>query len=162
MASSQVEAVKASLRKEVERAATAFILELDNELRRSTPVDTSHARWNWVSSIAEPYDGVSNGADSTAHDAGIAAVLRYRIGDGDLWISNNVPYIVMLNLGHSDQQPAGWFEAAIARATATMQARYDGFNLEIRTTGVGTFSDDAGGSAAGNVASAYSPFGGDS
>lgn len=159
MASAQVEAVMASLRKEAATAAKALILELDKELRRATPVDTGHARANWVPSVGEPFGDEAEGTSSAPHDTGISAVLSFRIGDGDLWISNNVPYIVMLNLGHSDQAPVGFVEAAIDRALATVQARYDGLQIEIKTTGGGTFSDRAGGSAAENLASAYSPFG---
>lgn len=156
----------ADLRRKAAKAGTALILEIDANLRRSpdrggTPVKTGHARASWVPSVGEPHEGEPIGSSSSDHDAGVAALIAYKLEDGPLWLSNNCGYIQFLNLGLSDQQVVGFIEAAIDRGYATVQQRYDGMEIEIRTTGAGTFSDFAGGAAAENLASAYSPFGGD-
>jgi len=166
VASAQVEAIMADLRRHAAKAGVALILEIDANLRQSpdrggTPVLTGHARASWVPSAGEPYAGEPTGANNGSHDAGVATLLRYSLEDGDLWLSNNAPYILFLNLGRSDQQVAGFIEACVDRGYATVQQRYDGLQIEVRTHGVGTFVDSAGGAAAENLASAYSPFGAD-
>lgn len=160
----QADALGVQLRRQVAKAAVALVLEIDAELRKSpdaggTPVDTGHARANWVPSVGAPATGEVNG--DGAHEAGIAALLGYQLEQGALWLANAAPYIEQLNLGHSHQAPPGFIEAAIERAQVIVQGRYDSLRIEINTRGAGTFVDLAGGNAAGNLASAYSPFGGD-
>lgn len=155
---SQADAVRAALEQQVANACKALILEIDANLRQATPVDTGHARASWVPSIGNPSAAEPQAASSAEHDTGVGMVLRYRLEDGELWISNNAPYIAQLNLGSSTKAPAGFFEVAIDQAQQTIQARYDGLRIDITTQGVGTFSDFAGGRAAENLAEAYSPF----
>lgn len=157
MASPQAKAIAAALERETAKAIKALILEIDANLRKATPVDTGHARASWVPSIGSPSSAEPSGKSSSEHEAGVASVLRYKLGDGDLYVSNNVPYIHQLNLGHSKQAPVGFVEAAIDQAQATIQQRYSGLAIDIATRGAGTFSDDAGGAAAENLAEAYSP-----
>jgi hypothetical protein len=149
----------------VERAAKALTLEIDANLRRSparggTPVDTGHARASWVPSVGAPASVEPAGTSQGEHDAGVQAVLRFELGDGALYVVTNAGYVRRLNLGSSDQAPAGFIEACIDQAKAAVASGH-GVELDIRTTGAGTFSDDAGGYAADNLASSYSPFGGD-
>jgi hypothetical protein len=132
MADDQAAAVMARLRSEVAGVAKSLILEIDAELRESTPVDTGHARANWVPSVGAPHTGEDAGA---AHDAGVAAVLAYNLGDGDLYESNNVPYIGFLLGGSSAQAPAGWDAAAFDRAVAAVQARHDAVDIDVSREG---------------------------
>lgn len=157
--SRQSDAVVAALERETAKAAKALILEIDRELRRSpkeggTPVDTGHARASWLPSIGAPAQGEG---DEATHAAAVASVLRYQLDDGNLFLTNNAPYIGLLNLGASDQAELGFVEAAQDRALTTIQAR---FAVKI-DVGVSSFTNDIGGAAAGNLASAFSPFGGD-
>lgn len=149
----QARAIGDRLRKHIETIFKALCLEIDRELRKATPVDTGHARANWVPSVGSPHFGevattrVAGTVGSSAHAAGVASVLSFKLGDGALWVSNAVPYIEVLNYGHSNQAPPLFIEAAIDRAIATIQQRY-AINISLdRPTG------------AENLASAYSPFG---
>ncbi|MBA3421654.1 MAG: hypothetical protein H0U12_07145 [Thermoleophilaceae bacterium] len=158
---SQADAIEKSLLREIAKAGQALVLEIDAELRKppsegGTPVDTGHARANWVPSVGNPFTAEVDG--NAAHENGVQALVRYRLEDGPLWLSNNVPYINWLDLATAS---AGFVEAAIARAQAAVQAQYDRLDIQVQTQGVGTFADVAGGFAASNLASAYSPFGGD-
>lgn len=149
------------MERELENIIRFITLGIDRRLRRSprsggTPVDTGHARANWIPSVGEPFAGEVPGVSSSAHDAGVAAVLGYKLGDGPAWVTNNVPYILVLNDGWSDQQPAGFIERAIDEALAEAREK---FGADIDVT-AGTPSQ-LGAEIAGNVASAYSPFGGD-
>lgn len=121
------EAVADKLRAELETACKALILEVDKELRTQgtgTPVDTGHARANWVPSIRTPHTGEVTG--DGPHSKGVAAVLAFRLGDGSLFVSNGVPYINRLNYGHSKQAPAMFVEACVDRALTRIQTRYAG------------------------------------
>ena len=128
-------------------------LEVAANLIQECPVDTGHARRNMVPSIGAPHEGEDDGA---AQAAGQAEVLTYRIGQGDAYVVNNVPYIGRLILGSSAQAPAGWDLVAVDRAQQTIQGRYGGARIEV---GVDVSSRGAG--AAAGIAGAYSPFGGE-
>ena len=53
---------------------------------------------------------------TTAQTAGITALASYRLEGGNIFISNNVPYILALNDGTSRQSPAGFVQNAIQKA----------------------------------------------
>jgi len=109
------------LRAELGNVIKALILEIDANLREATPVDTGHARANWVPSIGAPHVGEDTGA---AHEQGVQRVLGYKLDDGPAFESNRVPYINSLNYGHSKQAPRMFIEAAVDKAVATIQQRY--------------------------------------
>lgn len=94
------------------------------ELIERTPVDTGWARANWVPGVGAPPPSASTPTDrdsrqsaasgrAGAQQAGIASVLGYKVGRGSVFISNGVPYVVVLNEGSSTQAPAGFVQAAI-------------------------------------------------
>jgi hypothetical protein len=143
----QAEAIAARLKKLIEQVFKALTLEIDRELRISTPVDTGFARANWVPSVGAPHVGDVSGP--AEHAAGASQVLRFKLEDGSTWVCNSVEYIQALNYGHSKQAPPLFIEAAVDRAVATIQARF-GVKIDVdRPTG------------AESVAAAYSPFGDD-
>lgn len=150
MARTAAQRVEAKLRAIIERACKMLAIQIDKELRRLTPIDTHHAQVNWVPSVGSPH--AVEVETSAAHDAGIAAVLAYKIGQGTLYIQNNTPYIRLLNEGWSDQAPAMFVEIAIIRAMNTVK-RKTGIDL-----GVAAVESIAGAVPAGNLAEAYSPF----
>ncbi len=127
----QARAIGEQLREHIASIFKALILEVDKELRASTPVDTGHARANWVPSVGAPHAVEVDG--EAAHAAGVAQVLRFKLGDGNLFESNAVDYVPILNYGWSDQAPAMFIEAAAARALATINARYN-VRIEIDRT----------------------------
>lgn len=138
----------------IEEAVKALCFEVTAELTEACPVDTGHARRNFVPSVGEPHEGVDDGA---AQAAGRVGVLTYELGDGDLFVTNNAPYIGMLVIGWSHQAPPGWDIAAVERAVAAVQ-QMSGVSLEIGSPrGLAVI----GAMAAGNLAAAYSPLGDD-
>jgi len=125
----QVAELDDALRRIVADAVKALIMEVDANLREACPVDTGHARANFVPRIGAPFAGVASGPGE--HDAGVASLLSFKLGDGDAFVTNNVPYIGPLIGGHSDQAPAGWDLEAIDKAVQTIQAQYDELVLEV-------------------------------
>lgn len=109
----------------------ALALNVNANLRDSpplgTPIDTGWASANWVPSVGQPYDDSSAAGVTEPTEAHISAqereaskglndVLAYKLEDGPVFSSNNVPYIGALNAGHSDQSPPGFIQIAIEKA----------------------------------------------
>lgn len=132
--------------------AKALTLEVTANLTAAAPVKTGHVRRNFVPSVATPHDGEDDGA---AQQQGQAEVLSYRIGQGDLYVTNNVDYLQYLILGSSDQQPAGWDLASVDQAVETIRQQYD-VTIDV-TSSVDVSARGAG--AAKGLAGAFSPFG---
>jgi len=89
-----------------------------------TPVDTGWARANWVPNIGSPLDKVAGSREQAEkgllpgdQQQGIASVVAsYRLARGPVHITNNVPYILPLDQGHSRQAPRGFIRRAIKKA----------------------------------------------
>lgn len=105
-------------------------LAADSAVVLATPVDTGRARSNWIVSLGSPVgltipaykagkDGNSGGANAQAAiDQGAAEIGRYV--NGEIHITNNLPYIERLNEGWSAQAPAGFVQKAIQAAVAAL------------------------------------------
>lgn len=129
MASRRLRVVVSDLEAFVERLIRKVTLDIAANLRRApseggTPVDTGWARANWVVRVGQPFDQTA-GTRQEAEDgnidvgpqqAGELEAATYQLGRGTLHITNNVPYIVNLNEGSSQQAPAGFVQAAISKA----------------------------------------------
>jgi hypothetical protein len=115
-----------ALEKALSKIAVKLTLDIAAELKKTTPVDTGWARANWVPEIGQrpPATNFEGNKPSAAEVSGqIAtrsaketALLSYDISRGDIFLSNNVPYIERLNAGSSTQQPAGFVNRAIIKA----------------------------------------------
>lgn len=129
MATTNLRVVIDALDRFVEQVIIKVSLDIVANLKRApseggTPVDTGWARANWVPQIGAPFTGTAGsrgqaeaGSVSQAEQsAGEASLFTYRLERGQVWISNNVPYIVRLNEGSSRQAPAKFVEAAIQKA----------------------------------------------
>lgn len=94
-----------------------------------TPVDTGWARANWVPTIGAPAadtvgtqeQAAAGNVNAGAAEAGLARVVtQYRLEQGPVFLTNNVPYIGFLNEGSSRQAPKGFVQLAIAKAVRTV------------------------------------------
>ncbi len=126
----QADAIIAKRRTLIGDVVKATLLEIDANLRRSpdqggTPVATGWARANWVPALGSPHRGEVP-ADDSAHDAGVASILKFVLGQGPLYESNSAPYINSLNYGHSKQAPAMFIERCVDEALQTMQQQLAG------------------------------------
>lgn len=104
--------------------------EMPNELQRKvafkmydaivlrTPIDTGRARGNW---------NINTGsADPTVDEERKTAMplvqseneIDLPKGDEDIYITNNLPYIVALEYGHSTQSPEGMVGVTLANTQA--------------------------------------------
>ena len=93
-------------------------LQMLSEVVLGTPVDTGRARGNWQFSEGRPATGELNTFDKTGLGTMANAateIAAAKVGGPDWFLSNNVPYILMLEFGHSKQAPAGFARIAAAR-----------------------------------------------
>lgn len=130
MASSrQIRVVVNSLEEFINQLIKKITLDIVANLKRAapeggTPVDTGWARANWIPNIGSPREApagtrpeLPNSASNSEQQAGEARVAAsYRFDQGPIHITNNVPYIVYLNEGSSQQAPAGFVQRAIMKA----------------------------------------------
>lgn len=95
------------------------VLAVDTTLVLATPVDTGRARSNWQVALDGPAEGtIDEPMDiGTIQAAAANVVSRHKPGDGQINITNNLPYIGRLNKGWSAQAPAGFVEQAILAAS---------------------------------------------
>jgi hypothetical protein len=133
VAEDQLSFIIADLSRFTAQETLALSLDIQANLQQDTPRDTGWARANWVPSVGTPDLGVgveavkdpkpSDVARAGAkQEAGIAAVLGYKLTDGPIFTSNNVPYIIPLNEGHSAQAGAAFVQRAVGRALNEREA----------------------------------------
>jgi hypothetical protein len=111
-------------------------LAIDQTLVLGTPVDTGRARANWQVTIGAPATGeagfaitntktaVSGANAAAATQFAITAAIKATSGfaGGVIYITNNLPYIIPLNEGHSKQAPAGFVQTAILNGIAAVKS----------------------------------------
>ena len=117
----QARAITRDLKNLIERVVIKVSLDCVANLIEVTPVDTGWARANWLPSVGQPIDAPAGARDSVGTATsdqrnGTAAVTKYDLTKGNVFISNNVPYILRLNDGSSTQAAAGFVQGAIAKA----------------------------------------------
>ncbi len=114
----------------VEKNANLVVINtaiaIDQVVVLATPVDTGRARGNWQVGVGVAMRGeldrLDTSGNATIAENTVRAKTR-KLGQ-DIFISNNLPYIVSLNEGSSSQAPAGFVEEAVQVASvAVTQAK---------------------------------------
>lgn len=82
----------------------------------ATPVDTGRARSNWFIGIDTPIDDETDDTNWSSNLSTQEAKLLQPTDRTEIWLTNNLPYIVRLNEGWSEQAPEGFVEKGIAAA----------------------------------------------
>ena len=91
-------------------------IEIVGELIERTPVDLGNARAHWWVELGgdAPSDVAESVEDAASkQQEGIQELTNYELNDGKIEIYNNVPYILALENGHSDQAPGGFMNESI-------------------------------------------------
>ena len=121
MPKDEVEKVIGELFVQTEAAVANLTLDIHGELIEETPVDTGWAQNNWLLAIAKAASGPvgsPDNVDTNIKNAGVSKVLGWKIADGPLYITNNVPYILKLDAGSSKQAPKGFIEKTVMNEVA--------------------------------------------
>jgi hypothetical protein len=120
--------VMKELASELQEEVIRLGARIHEEVVESTPVDTGFARSNWIPSIGVPFEQIVGRKwkigkkffaqlNEAAQRSGKASLLTWKIGQGDIFIANNVPYINRLNEGwHERMDRFHFVEMAIQRS----------------------------------------------
>ncbi len=118
--------VAAELERFVEQIMVKITLDLTANLIQATPVDTGWARANWIPEIGvreiepaiPPAAGGSAGATAAQSLAVSTVIAQYSFPE-KIQVGNGVPYIEILNDGHSAQAPSGFVQRSINKTLTT-------------------------------------------
>jgi hypothetical protein len=118
---------------ELAKAMQDVTIAVDQAVVLGTPVDTGRARSNWIVSrgsatskkIAPYAPGSKLGLGESGNlqgalDQAKGEVAAYKLSDGDIYISNNVHYIGLLDGGSSAQAPLGITEIGVAAGVSAV------------------------------------------
>lgn len=122
---------KALVRKRHVDAVKATAKAVHVQVVNVCPIDTSRAKSNWQMTLETPASQEvpfveGRGGSSLGEALSITtenrkqALSRYRFGQ-DVWVSNVVPYIVLLDDGKSPQYPGGFTLDAIQAAKTVLR-----------------------------------------
>lgn len=113
-------ALDAAIERAVRRVALDLVYILTSPPSAGgTPIDTGWARSNWLINIGRPAPSPVGSRSSVQPLApAIGPLLGYRVRNGSVYVTNNVPYIVLLNDGSSRQAPSAFVQRGIDRAVA--------------------------------------------
>ena len=110
-----IKRVTVELEGEILKDMRRLAIAADAQLVANTPRDTGRAAANWLPALNVPRrDEVGKAGDEFPNPLAKAAseIVGVKIGDS-IFLSNNLPYILRLNDGHSKKAPSGFVEAAI-------------------------------------------------
>lgn len=125
--------IEALLKGTAESSVRKLQLGVWQSLTSATPVDTGFARAGWTPSTgspvadrldAPPTKDAARSQGSQRQSANMARALNiastYKLEQGQVFITNAVPYIVFLNEGSSSQAPSKFVERAINAAIRSL------------------------------------------
>lgn len=88
------------------------------EIKDMTPVDTGHAMANWIPTYGSPNKdiiGSKQDVSDVAYKQAMSELDSYELSKGNLYLTNNVEYIEVLNEGHSSQAPRAFVQIGMSR-----------------------------------------------
>ena len=96
-------------------------IQLFSDVVALSPVDEGRFRGNWQTSVASPISGTTDRLDRASYGSppgsDVKAEINNNLGQlGDVvYFTNNLPYALRLEYGHSGQAPAGMARVNVAR-----------------------------------------------
>lgn len=94
--------------------------DLHGDIVRRTPVRTGRARASWFVSAGQPSDDVLPEGDYGAPSFPEGLLID---GRESVYIINNLPYVSVLEAGHSSQAPHGFVALALENLDAQLSER---------------------------------------
>lgn len=98
-----------------EKVVRGTLLSLSSAIIKDTPVDTGRLRSNWIPSINAPKSTEAGTTSEAAVIGEISAVVaNLKLGD-TFYLTNNLPYAVAIEYGHSKRFPEGMLRRNVAK-----------------------------------------------
>ena len=117
---SDIDTAFANLQLFGEKIVRGTLLGMTSKIITRSPVDTGRFRNNWIPSFGAPADGtVSNASGNPASNAA-QAINQWQVGQ-TFYLTNNLPYSVRLEYGHSDQAPQGMLRLTLSEYETEMK-----------------------------------------
>lgn len=107
----------------IDQTIRAVCLSVTKEVVERTPVDSGRLRGNWFATVGAPSSESTDEADKS----GIRTINRAKQAIQDApgkqwWITNNLPYAVPIEFGHSTiKAPAGMVRVTAENLAANMR-----------------------------------------
>jgi hypothetical protein len=98
-----------------EKVVRGTLLSLSSAVVKDTPVDSGRLKSNWIPSINAPKStevGVTSEAAVISEISAVVANLK--LGD-TFYLTNNLPYAVAIEYGHSKRFPEGMLRRNVAK-----------------------------------------------
>jgi hypothetical protein len=123
--SDDVKRFAAKAREAAEKIVRETEIELYSGVILQTPVDTGRARGNWFYETGSESTQVTDEGDKSG--SGTVADMRADAQSASFprksFLTNNLPYAIPLEEGHSGQAPAGMVRVNAKRADAVVRAK---------------------------------------
>lgn len=116
--------VNKEMRRHIAKRSRNLVVLVQENLFRDTPKDTEWAASNWIINAGRPHTHTAGDKTSVSYAEARSSqsiVKRWDPLKGPVYLSNNVPYIGLLDAGYWPQHTPGFVQAAIDQAT--QQAR---------------------------------------
>lgn len=98
-----------------EKVVRGTLLSLSSAIIKDTPVDTGRLRSNWIPSINAP-KSTESGTTSEANVISEVSSTTASVKFGDtFYLTNNLPYAVAIEYGHSKRFPEGMLRRNVAK-----------------------------------------------
>tara|TARA_R110000744_G_scaffold29513_3_gene70409 strand:+ start:65 stop:451 length:387 start_codon:yes stop_codon:yes gene_type:complete len=121
---SQFNKITVSINKETEKVIRGTLLGLTSRIIKATPVDLGTLRGNWQSSIGTPISSSTETADksgSATISLANKSLKEFKTGD-IFYMTNNLPYAAVIELGGVGRAPVGMMRIAVAQTVAAISA----------------------------------------
>lgn len=104
--SKQLTAFVQGTKDKIDKTVKGSTVVLATNVITETPKDEGTAQGNWQASVDQPKTNILDRTDASAAIAEVVANVPDEAGSV-VYLSNNLPYILPLEYGHSQQAPAG-------------------------------------------------------
>lgn len=108
---------------DLSQAIRAGVLDVYKSITLRSPVKTGAYRASNSIANHEPAAGedVVVGTKGVTISAPNKSSFKWKVGDGDIWLFNNLPYAERIENGWSKQAPAGVYRLALQQITYSIQ-----------------------------------------
>ena len=103
-----------------EKIVRGTLLGMTSKIITRSPVDTGRFRNNWIPSFDAPASGTASNASGNSASSAAQAITQWQVGQ-TFYLTNNLPYSVRLEFGHSPQAPNGMLRLTLAEYQTEMK-----------------------------------------
>jgi hypothetical protein len=117
--SQQLKQLAVAIDADIGKVIRTGVLKAYGNIIKRSPVDTGAYRGSHGIANAEPSgtEGIVKGKKGSKLPPPSAKNWTWKVGDGDIWLYNNVPYAERIENGWSQQAPAGVYGMALYEIT---------------------------------------------